>query len=140
MGGAPLTPRVRIMAICDKARQSKAEAGVFDLKGVRQEIAAGVFPFPCRLWLFLVLASPRAGTFPAYVIVVNEKTDKAIFYAQLSPDPAFQDHTDFLAGLTPNRCVFPESCRYTVQVCFFQEQGSDVVKGQLPFQVLSKGV
>ena len=53
---AALTPRVRLMAICDAVRASKTEAGVFDLKGVRQTINASVFPFrPPRLWLFLFL-------------------------------------------------------------------------------------
>jgi hypothetical protein len=33
-----LTPRVRILAICDGIRESTAEAGVFYLKGVRQAI------------------------------------------------------------------------------------------------------
>jgi hypothetical protein len=135
VAGAALTPRVRIMAVCDKARKSKTESAVFDLRGVRQEITAGLFPYRSRLWLFLVLTSQRAGAYPAYVIVVNDKTDKTVFYAQLSPDPNFQENTEFLAGSTRIRCNFPEAGRYTIQVWFFQEQGSDVVKGQLSFRV-----
>jgi hypothetical protein len=53
MAAAALTPRVRMMAICERVRESKIEAGVFDLKGVRQAIMAHAFPFvPGRLWLF----------------------------------------------------------------------------------------
>jgi hypothetical protein len=40
MAAAALTPRVRIMAICDGVRESKTEAGVFHLKGVRQWMIA----------------------------------------------------------------------------------------------------
>ena len=45
MAAASLTPRVRIMAICDGVRESKIEAGVYHLKGVRQSITADAFPF-----------------------------------------------------------------------------------------------
>jgi len=65
MPAAALTPRVRIMAVCDRVRESKTEAGVFDLKGVRQEIIANALPFvPFRLWLFLVLSSHRPVSIP----------------------------------------------------------------------------
>ena len=75
MAAVALMPRVRIMAICDGVRESKIEAGVFNLKGVRQGITADAFPFtPSRLWLFLLLSSPRPGVFPGYVRVVNEQT------------------------------------------------------------------
>ncbi len=85
-----LTPRVRIMVICDDVRKSKTEAGVFHLKGVRQEIAAEAFPFvPWRLWLFLVLSNHRAGTFPGYVRVFNERTDRVVYHAHLEPRPVF---------------------------------------------------
>src|SRR6266404_3403758 len=42
MAAAALTPRVRIMAVCDRVRESKSEAGVFDLKGVRQVITCAL--------------------------------------------------------------------------------------------------
>ena len=57
MAAAALTPRVRIMLICDRVRESKIEAGVFDLLGVRQGMTTDVFPFsPSRLWLFMHLS------------------------------------------------------------------------------------
>jgi hypothetical protein len=31
--------------------------------------------------------------------------------------------------------MFPEEGWYTVEVCFFQEKGSDVLKGEMPFYV-----
>ena len=43
MAAASLTPRVRLMAVCDRVRESKSEAGVFDLRGVRRGLAVEVF-------------------------------------------------------------------------------------------------
>jgi hypothetical protein len=37
------------------------------------------------------------------------------------------------------RCSFPHAGRYTVQVWFYQEQGSDVLKGELPFFIAEEG-
>src|SRR5260370_38017854 len=130
MAAAVLTPRVRLMAICDGVRESRREAGVFHLKGVRHEISAPAFPFaPSQLWLFLILSSPRPGEFPGYVVVVHDRTDKTIFFANLEPRPTFGASDDVLPGQSQLRCVFPEEGRFTVQVWFFQEQGSDVLKG-----------
>jgi hypothetical protein len=101
MAAAVLTPRVRIMAICDGVRESKIEADVFHLKGVRQGLTADVLPFvPDRLWLFLLLSNPRAGEFPGYVVVVNERTEKTVFYESLAslhgilPCPRFVEGID----------------------------------------------
>src|ERR1700730_7653620 len=53
-----LTPRVRLMTVCDGVRESKTEAGVFHVKGLRQRLLAHAFPFvPLRLWLFLIFSS-----------------------------------------------------------------------------------
>jgi hypothetical protein len=140
MAAAALTPRVRIMAIWDGVRESRTEAGVFHLKGVRQGITASVFPFvPARLWLFLLLASPRAGVYPGQVLVVHDRTDKTIFYGKLSPDPTFAAGRESLPVPVRIRCTFPEAGRYSVQVWFFQEHRSDVLKGELPFDVLREG-
>jgi hypothetical protein len=140
MAAATLTPRVRVMAVCDGVRESNTEAGVFHLKGVRQRIMASAFPFiPSRLWLFLLLSSHRPGEYPAYVRVINDRTDKAIFYAKLTPKPAF-DADEILAGRFRISCLFPEPGRYMVQVWFFQERGSDVLKGELPFFVVQEEV
>jgi hypothetical protein len=65
MAAAVLTPRIRLMTICNGVRESTTEAGVFHVKGLRQRIVAQGFPFaPARLWLFLVFSSPRPGVFP----------------------------------------------------------------------------
>jgi hypothetical protein len=138
MVAAALTPRVRIMAICNRVRESTIEAGVFDLKGVRQGITASAFPFvPERLWLFVLLSSPRAGEFPCYVRVINEQTDRAVFYSYMEPRPEFDAHGGVSVHRVPLQFAFPEAGLYTVQVCFFQKERSDVLKGEMPFTVAS---
>ncbi len=140
MAAALVTPRVRLMAVCDGVRESRTEAGVFHLKGVRQGMVADAFPFvPRQLWLFLLLSSPRPGEFPGYVRVVNDGSEKAILYGHLEPTPIFHADDQFLATSDPIKCSFPEEGRYTVQVWFFQEQGSDVLKGEFPFLVAKEG-
>ena len=45
MAAAALTPRVRIMAVCDGVQESKTESGVFHLRGVRQKLMTkSLFP------------------------------------------------------------------------------------------------
>jgi hypothetical protein len=140
MAAAALTPRVRLATVCNRVRESLTEAGVYHLRGVRQRIAAPAFPFAAfRLWLFLVLSSPRPGTYPGYVRVVDEGSDKAIFFAHLAPHPSFESGNESLAATARLRCSFPHAGDYTVQVWFYQEQGSDVLKTELPFVVTREG-
>lgn len=130
---AALTPRVRLMAICDAVRKSKTEIGVFDLKGLRQSISAPAFPFALeRLWLFSVLSSPRFGRFPGYVRIVHERTDKAVLFAHLNPSPEFEQGVDIFSARVKIRCRFPEPGKYTVQIWFFQPSEHDVLKGEIP--------
>jgi hypothetical protein len=141
MAAAALTPRVRIMAICDGVRESKTETDVFHLRGVRQGITADAFPFvPLPLWLFLVLSSPRGGEFPGYLRVINERTDKAVLCGHIAPRPIFGAEGGTLFRSAEIACAFPEEGWYAVQVWFFQEKGSDVLKGEMPFYVASERV
>src|SRR5947209_17776411 len=140
MAAAVLTPRVRLATVCDRAWESPTEAGVYHLRGVRQRIAAPAFPFaPNRLWLFLVLSSPRPGTHPGYVRVMNEATEKAILFVHVAPHPRFEAGEDTLAAAARLRCSFPQAGRYTVQVWFYPEQGDDVLKPEVPFSVIMEG-
>ncbi len=140
MVAAVLTPRVRLLTICDRVRESNTEAGVYHLRGVRQSIAVQAFPFVAsRLWVFLVLSSHRPGVYPGYIRVLDDGTDKAIFFAHLAPHPRFEVNDQTLAAVARLRCSFPHAGRYTVQVWFYQEQGSDVLKGELPFSVAEEG-
>jgi hypothetical protein len=140
MAAAALTPRVRLATVCDRVRESPTEVGVYHLRGVRQRIMAPAIPFAAgRLWLFLVLSSHRPGTYPGYIRVVDEETDKAIYFAHLAPHPRFEANDDVLAAAARLRCSFPHAGRYMVQVWFYQEQGSDVLIAELPFLVAEEG-
>jgi hypothetical protein len=136
MSAANLAPRARIMAVCDGIRESRTERGVFHLKGVRHGCRGRKVPFVAeQLWLFLILSSPRPGIYPGYVLIVNADTEKAIFYGTLSPNPQFRTDTDSLGLGVHIGCTFPAAGRYLVQLWFFQNTGSDIIKGELPFSV-----
>lgn len=136
MPAAALTPRVRLATVCDRVRESLTEASVYHLRGVRQWIVTPVFPYTAsRLWLFLVLSSPRAGTYPGYVRVLDDATDKAILFAHLFPHPRFEAGDNVLAAAARLKCSFSHAGRYTVQVWFYQEQGNDVLKAEVPLSV-----
>jgi hypothetical protein len=90
-----LTPRVRTLVVCDDIRASRIEVDVFHLRGARGQVFAGPFPFRRRLRLYLVLASPRPGRFPAYIKVVEDQTDRTVFYGTINPATAFDDADDF---------------------------------------------
>ena len=133
-----LTPRVQMLAVCDKIQESTKETGVFHVKGIRQQILAASFPFaPKRLWLFFVFSYSRSGEFPCYVRVVNDQTDRTVYFTYLNPTPTF-DSGGYWMGGAPIRCLFPEPGRYTVEVCFFQEHGIDVLKGEMHFWVIDE--
>jgi hypothetical protein len=70
---------------------------------------------------------------------MNEATDKAILFAHLAPHPRFEAGDDTLAAAARLRCSFPQAGRYTVQVWFYQEQGNDVLKAEVPFSVIDEG-
>jgi HEAT repeat protein len=53
--------------------------------------------------------------------------------------PRFDAGDDTLAAAARLKCSFPHAGHYTVQVWFSQEQGSDVLKAELPFSVLTEG-
>ncbi len=94
------------------------------------------FPFAAfRLWLFLVLSSHRPGSYPGYIRVIDEGTDKAIFFAHLAPHPRFEADSEVLAAAARLKCSFQHEGRYTVQVWFYRERGSDVLKAELPLSV-----
>lgn len=92
-----------------------------------------------RLWLFVVLSSHRPGTYPAYVRIIEEAADRAIFFAHLTLHPRFETNDVALAAAARLRCSFAHAGRYTVQIWFYQERGSDVLKGELPFFVAKEG-
>jgi hypothetical protein len=139
MSGAAITPRVRVMVVCDRAKPSTTESDVFDLKGVRNYLRAGQFPFrPASLYLYVLFSNPRPGTFPGHVQVVHDQTEKIVFRSNFSL--TFDSDDESLPMLFAVKCAFPRPGRYTFQVLFFRKEGPDVVKAEQPFDVLEEGV
>jgi hypothetical protein len=135
---ASLTPRVRTFVVCDGIRASRIEEDVFHLRGARSHIFAAAFPVRRRLRLFLVLSSPRPGRHPSYVKIVDDETDQAVFYGQVDPSPVFPDAEVLLPLDLPIQVRFPKAGRYTIQLWFFQETASDILKLEQPFHVVKR--
>jgi hypothetical protein len=133
---AALIPRVQTLVVCDSVRPSRLEEGVFHLRGARCHVYIDAFPIRTRLRLFTILSSPRRGRFPGYVKVIDDHTDKAVFYGQIEPTLEFDVATDILPLFVPLNVNFPRAGRYTMQVWFFQEGFADVLKMEQSFRVL----
>jgi hypothetical protein len=118
MASASVVPRVRFMAVCDEIEASLTEEDVFDLTGVRYYVRASSFPFRAEFELYLLLSSPRRGTFPGQVLVWNDPTDKLVFYGAIRP--RFDEDQQLFTVSLPVRCWFPQPGQYTFQVLFFQ--------------------
>ncbi len=133
MSAAALTPRVRILAVCDEAVRSEIEENVFTLEGVRQGFHAEVFPCIRTLGVYLLLSYPRVGSFNGQVKMVQGGDGKTIRYAKFSA--SFEDGSDRHAlAVDMDNCVFPDPGAYTVKVEFWMETG-DVLKAEQPFHV-----
>jgi len=134
MSAAALTPRVRVLVICDEAVASDVESGVFTLEGVRQHLSGGPFPWRAPLTLFLVLSSPRKGTYTGNVVVVDDETDRTVRYANFRA--AFEEDNEVLPLCVDlGECEFPRAGSYSVQVWFSPPKGRDVLKAEQPLYV-----
>ena len=136
MAVAALTPRVRTIIICDDVSASLTEDGVYTLEGVRYQLAASSFPWRRPLNLYLLLSSPRKGTYSGKVLVVNERTDKAIRYIKIQA--TFANDNELLPlFIDVGDCVFPDAGQYDFEVIFSAPGGGEALKGEHPFTVLS---
>jgi hypothetical protein len=133
---AALMPRVRTLVICDGIRASNVEEYVFHLRGARYQVVASSFPIRRPLRLYCILSSPRPGRFPGYIKIMNDQTDRAVFYGQIEPTPLFEDTWDLLPLDLPVQARFPQAGLYIVQVWFFQDTAADVLKMEQPLYVL----
>lgn len=88
--------------------------------------------------LFLVLSSARAGEYPCYVRIVNERTDRIVYYSHVEPNPIFGGDGGFFPWTGSLRCRFPEEGWYSLQIWFFQKEGHDILKGEIPFHVATE--
>jgi hypothetical protein len=108
------------------------------MRGARCRVRADAFPLRRRLRWFLVLSSPRPGRSPGYVKVIDDQSDRAVFYGEILLPPLFPEDGDLLPLDLPVNVRFPQAGRYTVEVWFFQEASTDVLKMEQPFHVLER--
>lgn len=134
MAVAAVTPRVRTIVICDDVSASRAEDRVFTLKGVRQHLEAASFPLRAKLLVYLLLSSPRKGSYPGRVLIVNERNDHVIRYEKFLAK--FEEDNERLPlYVNMNECVFPEAGRYNFEVHLTAHDGGEALKGEHPFDV-----
>ena len=139
MTAAALTPRVRVMVICDGIKPSQIEDGVFHLRSVRHYVVANSFPFVSkRFCLYLLLSSPRKGRYPGYIQLIDDQAGKTISYRKIEPVPVFNGDREFLPMPVRMSCEFPHAGRYIIQVWFFREETPDVIKAEQPFEVFEE--
>src|SRR5688572_17297815 len=137
MAAATLTPRVRTMAICDDVLSSEVESEVFTLEGVRQYLRITTVPWTCRLCVFLLLSSTRKGTYRSKVTVKDDSTrdGKVIRYRRYSV--TFHEDNEIRPLFVEiDDLTFPQHGGYFFEVWFTDKDGVEVLKGELPFQVL----
>jgi hypothetical protein len=135
MSAASLTPRVRILAVCDDVSESAIEAGVFTLEGVRQHIRTASSSRLFHPFLFLLLSCPRKGTYPGKVLVVDEQTDHTLRYFKF-PATFEEDHQLLPFYLDLGDFAFPNRGLYTFQVLFAAPNGGEALKAEHPFFVM----
>jgi hypothetical protein len=134
MSPAALTPRVRIMVVCDNVIPDELEGGVFTLERARQHLSSASFPFFADLNLFLLLSSARKVTYPGKVVLLSDDDDKTVRYAEF--EVTFTEDNEVLPTyLELARCRFPELGPYTFEVWFTAPSGEETRKGELPFFV-----
>lgn len=137
MAVAAVTPRVRTIVICDGVSASLTENGVFTLEGVRLHLEAAAFLCRAALSLFLLLSSPRKGTYAGKILVVNARNDKPIRYVKFRA--TFQQDNELLPlYVAVGECVFPEAGLDSFEIYFSARNGGEALKGEHPFTVLSR--
>jgi hypothetical protein len=137
MSAAALTPRVRILVVCDEVIASDIEEGVYTLEGVRQHVVAETLPCRRSLSAFLVLSCSRKGTYTGRVQVVDIDEGRTLRYKKLRP--VFDHDNDQLSlAVDLGECEFPDPGTYLVQVWLAPRSGAEVQKGELTFRVLEQ--
>ncbi len=111
--------------------------GVYTLEGVRQQLQADYFPCTAELDLFMVLSSPRKGTYKGRILLVDSTgiEEKGIRYWKF-PATFEEDNEILPLFVTLENCTFRQSGQYLFQVWFAARRGLDVQKAEQPFYVL----
>jgi hypothetical protein len=137
MSAAALTPRVRILAVCDEAIPSEIEEGVFTLEGVRQYAVASAFPYRHSLSIYLLLSSARKGTYSGKIRIVDIGDTRTVRYQKIQA--TFDQENEMISLVVDlGECEFPEPGQYLVQVFLATQTGTEAQKGELGFRVLEQ--
>jgi hypothetical protein len=134
---ASVTPRVRTIVVCDDVSVSPTEEGVFTLEGVRQHLRVPSFPWTASLNMFMLLSSPRKGTYSGKILVVNQQTEKPIRYVKFQAGFG-EEHFLLPLYVEIGACVFPEAGRYSFEIYFSVRDGGEALKGEHPFAVVAE--
>lgn len=135
---AAMTPRVRVISICDEATASEDEDGVYSLEGVRYEVYAPEFPYRRSLWVYLLLSSVQPGVFPCSITIVNNAETWSVLYSGFRVGCP-EANEPVAIGLNLGEIPFPEPGRYTVRVRFATNEGVGVLKGEQFFFLHHQG-
>src|SRR5437660_1004397 len=111
MSAAALTPRIRVLAVCDEAVFSEIEANVLTLEGVRHGFAAESFPCVRALSIYLLLSSARGGSFVGEVKLAPVGEEMAIRMSKFDAD--FEDSRVIALGIELGDCVFQQPGTYS---------------------------
>jgi hypothetical protein len=134
---AALTPRVRIMVVCDEVIPSDIENDVFTLEGVRQHVVAELLPCLFEPTLYLCLSCSRRGKYRGETLIIHDRSDRTI--RQVKFTATFRHDNEMLPiTIAMGECRFPEPGEYTLQVSFVSQRGEWVLKAEQPFEVLSR--
>jgi hypothetical protein len=118
-------------------RTSPTEDGVFTLEGVRHHLQVASFPWKASLNLFMLLSSPRTGTYSGKILVVNQQTEKAIRYVKFLARFNEKNHVLPLY-VEVGDCVFPEPGQYSFEIYFSVRDDGEALKGEHPFVVFAE--
>ena len=137
---AVLTPRVRVMVICDAVRESKIETDVFDLNAFGNRIPQG----RCRLsrrsfgyfWFCRVRVPARSQAISGLSMTGPKKPCSMDIWILARRSTLTQERRRSVPRFG---APFPEDGTYSVQVWFFRAEGSDVLKGEMPFSIKTGG-
>ncbi len=128
-----LTPRVRVLLVCDDIQPSEDEENVFHLWGTRYQMFADAFPVWCQLRVFLIVSHVHPGRYPAYVSVIDERAEESLFDGRIVAE--FSEDGGYCAFDMPVSIEFPSEGRYWVQVAFGSDVRSAILKKEEPFHV-----
>jgi len=70
--------------------------------------------------------------------MIHDRTDHTAFMTHIDPEPVFDQDEELQFFRIRLRCRFRAPGRYTIQVSFLRTTSSDVVKGEIPFDVVTE--